>query len=185
MNDSTLTPGGAGIKGLTILQSNPIMTRVGGVLLLTFLLAVLLAAPVDAEPRIKVNCDIYATNYVDPIAFASHLHHQFGNTSTTNKSTADSLFNSKTTSCDMAWFTTAGWFPVERNEPVRGVNVYYRAPGDQTRVKDIPTGLKLIAEEQRYKCGGAPGDSAPEQSTPPYGCKQNWGTRLISPTAYR
>ncbi|CAA9310629.1 MAG: hypothetical protein AVDCRST_MAG93-5203, partial [uncultured Chloroflexia bacterium] len=38
--------------------------RVGAVLLLVLLLAVLLAARADAQPRIKVNCDVYATNRV-------------------------------------------------------------------------------------------------------------------------
>ncbi len=38
----------------------------------------------DAEPRIKVSCDVYATNRVDPIADSEHLHRQIGNTSLTN-----------------------------------------------------------------------------------------------------
>jgi hypothetical protein len=37
-------------------------------LLLVLLLAVLLAARADAKPQIKVHCDVYATNRVDPIA---------------------------------------------------------------------------------------------------------------------
>jgi hypothetical protein len=41
----------------------------GGALLLSLLLAVLLAArPADASTRIKVQCNVYATNRVDPIA---------------------------------------------------------------------------------------------------------------------
>ena len=55
------------------------------------------------KPQIKVHCDVYAENYVDPKAFASHLHRQIGNTSTTNSSTDDGLFNNRSTSCDESW----------------------------------------------------------------------------------
>jgi uncharacterized protein DUF1996 len=152
--------------------------RIGGALLPLLLLMVLLfAAPADAQPRIKVNCKVYATNYVDPIAHTDHLHHQIGNTSTTNSSTGESLFNNPRTSCNESWFTSAGWFPVERNEPVQGVNVYYRAPGDQKTIKAIPTGLQLLATEQKYMCGGNNNFSA----TPPYGCKDRWSTLVLFP----
>src|SRR4028119_1487495 len=142
--------------------------RGGGALLRAVALAAVLLGPLaaraDAQPRIKVNCDVYATNRVDPIALSKHLHHQIGNTSTTNASTGQSLFNNTSTSCNMPWLTSAGWFPVERNEPVKGVNVYYRAPGDQTKIKAIPTGLQLLAKEQsgsdmsgyKYNCNDGP-----------------------------
>ncbi len=136
----------------------------------------------DAQ-QIKVHCEVYATNYVDPIALAPHLHHQIGNTSTTNSSTGDSLFNNPTTSCNEGWLTSAGWFPVERNESVKGVNVYYRAPGDQRTIKAIPTGLQLLATEQsanvsgtKYNC-----NEGPFQDTPPYGCRTNWATSINFP----
>jgi len=151
--------------------------RIGGALLLVLLLAVLFAARADAQPQIKVHCEIYATNYVDPIAFADHLHHQIGNTSTTNNSTGNSLLNNHSTSCNEGWFTSAGWFPVERNESVKGVNVYYRAPGDQRTIKAIPTGLQLLATEQKYSCGGNTVFSA----TPPYGCRDTWATSVSFP----
>jgi hypothetical protein len=154
--------------------------RMSGVLLLVILLAVLLAARAEAEPRIKTDCTIYNTNRVDPIAFAQHLHHQFGNTSTTNQSTGTSLFNSKSTSCDDSWFTSAGWFPVERYEPVKRVTVYYRAPGDQTKIKAIPTGLQLLATDQTYNCGG----DQTFQEIPSYGCRQNWQTRVTFPDCW-
>jgi hypothetical protein len=155
--------------------------RIGGALLLVLVLAVLLfAAPADAQPRIKVSgCEVYATNYVDPIAFTDHLHRHFGNTSTTNRSTGQSLFNNKTTSCKEDWFTSAGWFPVERGEPVLKVTVYYRAPGDQTEVRAIPTGLQLIAEKQEYSCNGRS-----FRDTPPFGCAGAWATRLIFPDCW-
>jgi hypothetical protein len=82
--------------------------RIGGALLLAFLLAVLLAARADAAPRLKTSCTIYDTNRVDPIAFSAHLHRHFGNTSTTNSSTGATLFNRRTTSCRDKWFTSAG-----------------------------------------------------------------------------
>jgi hypothetical protein len=151
---------------------------VGAVSLLVLLLAVLLAArPADAQPRIKVNCKVYATNYVDPIAGTTHLHNQIGNTSTTNSSTGNSLSSNLGTSCNQSWFTTAGWFPVERNEPVKGVNVYYRAPGDQKTIKAIPTGLQLLATDQKYTCGGGTNLTA----TPPYGCNTTWATSVTFP----
>ena len=163
--------------------------RVGGALLLTVPLAAvlllgLLAGRAEAQPQIKVNCDVYATNRVDPIALSPHLHHQIGNTSTTNFSTGQSLFNNTGTSCNMPWLTSAGWFPVERNESVKGVNVYYRAPGDQTKIKAIPKGLQLLAKKQsgslvsgtKYNC-----NEGPFQDTPPYGCRTNWATSVAFP----
>ena len=143
--------------------------RVGGALLLAVALAAVLLGPLaawaDAQPRIKVNCDVYATNRVDPIALSPHLHHQIGNTSTTNKSTGDSLLNNRGTSCNEGWFTSAGWFPLERNESVKGVNVYYRAPGDQKTIKAIPKGLQLLATDKKYNC-----NDGPFRDIPPYGC---------------
>jgi hypothetical protein len=134
--------------------------RMGGALLLSLLLAVLLAArPAEAEPRIKVSgCNVYATNRVDPIAFSQHLHHHFGNTTTTNASTGQSLQKANTTSCKAPWFTSAGWFPVAQNVPLVSKNqvaVYYRAPGDRTKVKDIPTGLGIVSHEVHLNSGGS------------------------------
>jgi uncharacterized protein DUF1996 len=151
-----------------------------GVFLLALFCAALFAGAADAEPRIKVNCKINATNRVDAIAYSQHLHHQFANTSTTNSSTGDSLFGSRSTSCDMNWFTSAGWFPAEQNEPVRAVNVYYRAPGDQKQVKAIPKGLQLLATREQYNCGA----DGTFQNTPPYGCRGNWTTRIIFPDCW-
>jgi hypothetical protein len=133
--------------------------RMGGALLLSLLLAVLLAArPAEAEPRIKVSgCDVYATNQVDPIAFSDHVHNQFGNTTTTNNSTGRSLVAANKTSCKEPWFTSAGWFPVAQGVPLRSRNqvaVYYRAPGDQRQVRNIPTGLGIIANDAIIKGGG-------------------------------
>ena len=166
----------------------PLFGRVGGASLLAVALAAVLLGPLagraDAQPQIKVNCDVYATNQVDPIALSPHLHHQIGNTSTTNRSTSDSLLNNRGTSCNEGWFTSAGWFPVERNESVKGVNVYYRAPGNQKTIKAIPKGLQLLATEQggsivsgtKYNC-----NEGPFRDSPPYGCRTNWATSINFP----
>src|SRR5918995_3542156 len=124
--------------------------RMGGALVLSVLLSVLLAArPAEAEPRIKVSgCDVYATNQVDPIAGSDHVHNQFGNTTTTNNSTGRSLLAANKTSCKEPWFTSAAWFPVAQKVPLVSKNqvaVYYRAPGDRTKVSNIPTGLKIVS----------------------------------------
>jgi hypothetical protein len=173
------TPGGA--------RRASLFGRVGGPLLLAVGLAAVLLGPLaaraDAQPQIKVNCEVYATNYVDPIAFADHLHHQIGNTSTTNSSTGNSLLNNRSTSCNESWLTSAGWFPMERYESVKGVNVYYRAPGDQTKIKAIPTGLQLLATKQSAMVSGAKYNcnKGPFQDTPPYGCRTTWSTSINFP----
>ena len=65
--------------------------RITGAVLFMLALAAFYAGVAQAEPRIKVSgCDVYATNQVDPIAGSDHVHHQFGNTTTTNTSTGRS-----------------------------------------------------------------------------------------------
>jgi hypothetical protein len=137
---------------------------------------------IPGTPRIKANCDVYATNRVDPIAFTQHLHHQIGTTTTTNESTGASLVAAGrgTTSCDMPWLTSAGWFPVEENEPVGSVNVYYRGHGDQRWVQDLPRGFQLLSQEQEYRCNTRSGEE-PFQDSPPYGCTVGFGTRVDFP----
>jgi len=154
--------------------------RMGCTFIVALLAALMLTQKAADAQQIKVRCQVYATNYVDPIALASHLHHQIGNTSTTNESTGDSLLSSPTTSCDMPWFTSAGWFPVERYQLVRGVNVYYRAPGDQKTIEAIPKGLQLLAHDPRYVCNGD-GSGSGQQDTPVYGCKGSWATSVTFP----
>jgi hypothetical protein len=135
----------------------------GGALLLTLLLGVLLAArPADASTRILIRCTVYATNTVDPIAFSQHLHNQFGNTTTANSSTGVSLKAANSTSCDKPWFTSAGWFPVARDAggrvvplaPRNQVIVYYRNPGGAADLQPIPTGLGIITHDIKVKSSG-------------------------------
>ena len=158
------------------------LVRVLGALFGALALYLVLASPANAA-QIKVHCEVYATNHVDPIAFAHHLHHQIGNTSTTNESTGESLFNNLSTSCDQEWFTSAGWFPVELNESVRGVNVYYRAPGDQTQIADVPKGIQLLGTREQYVCDDD-GSGDGFQSTPVYGCNKDWATSVIFPSCW-
>jgi hypothetical protein len=134
----------------------------GGALVLTVLLAVLLAArPADANPRIKVSgCDVYGPNTFDPIARTQHSHFHFGNRRTSNTSTGEQLLRDGPTygsTCNEQWFTSGAWFP-EASVPLVSKNqvaVYYRAPGDQKQVQDIPTGLGIVSHEVYLNSGGS------------------------------
>jgi hypothetical protein len=140
----------------------------GGALLLTLLLGVLLAArPADASTRIQIRCTLYdplmAGNMVDPIFPENeHLHHHFGNTTTTDASTGESLKAANLTSCDKDWFTSAGWFPVARDaggrivpfERRNQVIVYYRNPGGAADLQPIPTGLGIFTNDIKIKSSG-------------------------------
>jgi len=136
----------------------------GGALLLSLLLAVLLAArPADAGTRIKVSgCNVYPKGgaVVDPIYHTDHLHYLFGNTQITDTSTGASLQakGSGATTCKASWFTSGGWFPVFRDVSLLSKNqvaVYYRAPGDPTKVRDIPIGLGMVTYMAKITSGGA------------------------------
>ena len=165
--------------------------RMGGVLLLALLLALAFAAVYAASAgadSLRISCDVYATNRVDPIVLGSgHLHRQIGNTSTTDQSTWSSLRQNKATSCGPAtYLTSAGWYPVERYEDNRTGLIYYRVPGDDAKVNAIPEGLQLIAKQPglTYNCGSEPLDAAESQTTPPYDCTQNWSTHLRFPACW-
>src|SRR5215212_3234735 len=139
----------------------------GGALLLTLLLGVLLAArPADASTRILIRCTVYNNpqgNTFDPIfPTTDHLHYHFGNTTTTDASTGESLKAANKTSCDKPWFTSAGWFPVARDAggrfvplaPRNQVIVYYRNPGGAADLQPIPTGLGIITHDIKVKSSG-------------------------------
>ena len=169
-----------------------VMWRVVCAFIVALLAGLMLTQKAEAS-SIRVSCNVYAENRYDPIAFAQHLHRQIGNTSLTNQSTGQSLYANKQTSCpDASWWTNAGWFPVERYEPVPNAIIYYRAPGDQTKVADIPRGMQLLGKndpsrpgaEILYSCGSSPGDTSPTQASPPYNCKQNWATQIRFPRCW-
>ena len=156
--------------------------------------ALMLTQKAEAD-SLRVSCDIYATNEFDPIGHAHHQHRQFGNTSLTNASTGGSLYANKDTSCENEgdWWTNAGWFPEERNELVPNAIVYYRGPDDNdSQIVNIARGMELIGKnadyasgaEVLYSCGASPGDTAPTQATPPYGCRQNWSTQIRFPRCW-
>jgi hypothetical protein len=130
----------------------PSFWRTGVALVLALLAALLIASRAEADSRIKTNgCKVYDVNRFDPIAHASHLHEQIGNTSLDNDSTGESLFNHKENSCksESSWFTSAGWYPTPQKFDAEHVAVYYRDPGD-IDVKPIPTGLKLLTHEALF-----------------------------------
>jgi hypothetical protein len=170
------------------------MWRMACAFIVVLLAALMLTQKAEAD-SIRVSCNIYAINEFDPIGHAHHQHRQFGNTSLTNESTGDSLYADKDTSCEDGgeWWTNAGWFPEESNEPVPNAIVYYRGPeADDSRIVDIPRGLELIGKndlnvlgaEVQYNCGASPGDTAPLQATPPYYCTDNWATHVRFPRCW-
>jgi Domain of unknown function (DUF1996) len=130
------------------------LTSLSCALLLMLLFAVLAAAPAEANSRIRAgSCDIYAINRVDPIAFASHDHEQWGNSSLTNSSTGEQLKSSGKTTCSSSgssWMTSAAWFPTPQQFDAEKATIYYRDPGD-IKVNPIPTGLKLLSHETIFK----------------------------------
>jgi Domain of unknown function (DUF1996) len=168
--------------------------RVGCAFIVAIVVALMLTQKAEAA-SIRVSCNIYAINQHDPIGHAHHQHLQFGNTSLTNGSTGASLYANKDTSCENGaeWWTNAGWFPMEQNEPVAGAIAYYRGPEDNdSQIVDIPRGMKLIGknfagndfDEVWYTCGSSPGNTAPAQATPPYGCTENWSTQIRFPRCW-
>jgi len=156
------------------------------------LLAALMLSPDKAEAAsLRVSCDIYATNRVDPIVLGSgHLHRQIANKSTSDASTWESLrANTAGTSCeDAPYLTSASWFPVEQGESVRTGILYYRAPGstatERAEGRPLPDGIQLLAHDPEYNCGAEPLNAVNFESTPPYSCTQNWGTHMRFPACY-
>jgi hypothetical protein len=171
-------------------------------LVCTFIVALLAALMLTQKAEadsIRVACAVYATNQYDPIGLATHLHQQVGNKSLNNESTYQSLHSNLDTSCEEGgeWWTNAGWAPVEGNanyaEPVRMFDMYYRGPeSNDSTISNIPNGLQLIArntagnniDEVSYNCNAGPGDSVPFHTSPPYGCSQNFSTRVVFPRCY-
>jgi hypothetical protein len=123
-------------------------------LVLALAFAAISAAQAEADSRIRAgSCDIYTINRVDPIAFASHLHEQWGNPALTQDSTGEQLKSAGRTTCSSpgsGWMTSAAWFPTPRDFDATKATIYYRDPGD-IKVNPIPTGLKLLSHETIFK----------------------------------
>jgi Domain of unknown function (DUF1996) len=100
-------------------------------------------------------CTLSHRATVDPIVAPGntafwHVHDFFGNTSTDESSTVDTLLGQPTT-CITAFDTAAYWVPtlLQYGTPVDPVaaNVFYRvvSPENPAKVKPFPTGLKIVA----------------------------------------
>ena len=169
------------------------MRRVVCAFIVALLAALMLTQKPAEAASLRVSCDVYATNRVDPIVLGSgHLHRQIANRSTSDSSTWESLRASGATagtSCANApYLTSASWFPVERDEAVPNGILYYRAPGStqaqREEAQPLPDGIQLLAHDPAYNCGAGPLDPVGFMSTPPYSCTQNWATHMQFPTCY-
>lgn len=84
----------------------------------------------------------------------SHSHDFFGNTSTSNASTYQSLLANSSTTCNRTGDTAAYWAPSLIDgaailQPLR-INAYYRPGGkDPATIQPFPAGLKVIAGDSK------------------------------------
>jgi hypothetical protein len=122
-------------------------------------LALVLAAPAAqasaTSGQFTVRCALSHAAAVDPIVMfgmtgMGHSHDFFGNRSTNQSSTHDTLRGSRATTCNRATDTSAYWAPsvFQRGKLVQPENmrVYYRTGGiTGTSIRAFPTGLKLLA----------------------------------------
>jgi hypothetical protein len=116
----------------------------------------------------------------------SHSHDFFGNTSTNNASTYESLLAHSATSCNRVGDTAAYWAPsllVEGAiiQPHR-INAYYRPGGkDPASIQPFPAGLKVIAGDSKatapqdlrivsWGCSSPDPMSSPKPSVTPVTC---------------
>src|SRR5918911_2771424 len=164
------------------------MRRVVCAFIVALLAALMLTQKPAEAASLRVSCDVYATNRVDPIVLGSgHLHRQIANQSTSDSSTWETLREATAgTSCKNApYLTSASWFPVERDEAVPNAILYYRAPGstpaERAEARAVPDGIQLLAQDPSYNCGAEPLNAVAFRPTPPYGCSQNWGTHMQFP----
>ena len=135
--------------------------RVGGVFLLTLVLALacaaISAAQAEADSRIRAgSCDVYANKVMDPIALATHVHGFFMGTVLSNSDTGFDVKARGETSCDSPnsqWATSGGWAPRAQKMTMTKMAVYYRDPGD-FRVNPIPTDLRMLIKEIVFNSQG-------------------------------
>ncbi len=143
-------------------------------------------------PQIQIGCQVVTKGSFDPILdppdTEAHRHVFYGNTSINKDSTFKSLHANLGTSCNEAVETSSYWHPVlidgasvDKIQEPASVTFYAQAPGDQTKVENIPGGLELIGNVTTgdnpevgrdigvtYRCG-----EDPTQPEPPYGCDRN------------
>jgi Domain of unknown function (DUF1996) len=127
-------------------------------------------------PTLQFGCDVAKAAAIDPILNPEHPHDHvfYGNKGVDADSTYESLVANKDTTCSLPFATSSYWNPVikdgttEVNEP-RRLSIYYTGRDDQTKVRSIPDGLKLIGNKDNgkvdYRCG-----EEPPVTSPPYGC---------------
>ncbi len=114
----------------------------------------------------------------------SHSHDFFGNQSTNNGSTYESLVANKVTTCNRTGDTAAYWAPSlliggQILQPTR-INAYYRTGGkDPASIQAFPAGLKVVAGNSKATTaqdlrivawGCAMTEGAPAPSTTPVTC---------------
>jgi hypothetical protein len=139
-----------------------------------------------------VRCQVSHFAYDDPIVSpnqfgASHLHMFFGNTDANAFSTAESIRDTGSSTCDRDELNrTAYWTPAlldgdSKVIPSDTITVYYMSRNFGTEQEPYPPGLRMIAKPQPdentdlyWKCGffGAAfnesGNAGPEQASIPY-----------------
>ena len=133
----------------------------------------------------------------------SHSHDFFGNRSTNNSSTYESLVANKTTTCNRIGDTAAYWAPSllvngQILQPTR-INAYYRnARKDPASVQAFPAGLKVVAGNSKatgpqdlriasWGCAmatGAPPPSATPGTCPFDGQKGGLKLRIVFPDCW-
>ena len=128
-------------------------------------------------PILQFGCKVAKVAAMDPITDDRHPHkHVFygNNKSIDPDSTWSSLVNEPSTTCARSFATSAYWHPVTRDgtkvNPIRRLSVYYLGRGQQSKVRPIPDGLQLIANESNGKVDYRCGQQATVDS-PPYGCR--------------
>jgi hypothetical protein len=114
----------------------------------------------------------------------SHSHDFFGNRSTNNSSTYDSLVANRATTCNRTGDTAAYWAPSllidgQILQPQR-INAYYRTGGKPAEsIQAFPAGLKVVAGNSKATApqdirvvswGCASADGGPQPSTTPLTC---------------
>jgi hypothetical protein len=146
-------------------------------------------------PTLQIGCGVVKTAAIDPIVRPAkgeaHQHVFFGNRSVNANSTHKSLVNNRNTTCNKSFDTSSYWHPILRdgngNIAATKTVAYYTGSGDQSEIKSIPEGLKLIGREVDYRCG-----LGKTTTKPPYGCKNKlfrvrvhfpncWDTKSLEP----